>query len=291
MPNSPCYHFSIGHLKAAVIGDGQAQLPAYPLYAVNASQEAVRQALAERCLPTEIYTLQCNVLYLDLGGEKVLIDTGAGSSLGPALGKLVEHLRLAGVEAASVTAILLTHAHLDHVSGITGTDGQLQFPNARIYLSEPEWRFWKGKQVDLSTMPIEEGFRENFIGAARKNLTPFSDRIVPFRFGEEILPGIQAVDAAGHSPGHAAYLIASGRESLLHVGDVFHHEAFDLEHPDWATAFDQDAKAAYRTRLRMLDRAAADKSFLMGYHVPFPAIGYVRRKGNGYAWEGAPWRF
>jgi glyoxylase-like metal-dependent hydrolase (beta-lactamase superfamily II) len=291
MLNSPFYHFSIGNLKATVVGDGQAQFPAYPLYAVNASQEAVRQALAGQCLPTESYTLQCNVLYLDLGAEKVLIDTGAGSSLGPALGKLVENLHQAGVEAASVTAILLTHAHLDHVSGITGTDGQLQFPNARMYLSEPEWRFWQGKQVDLSAMPIEEGFRQHFIGAARKNLTPFSDRIVPFRYGQEILPGIQAVDAAGHSPGHAAYLIASGQESLLHAGDVFHHEAFDLEHPDWATAFDQDAKAAYRTRLRMLDRAAADKSFLMGYHVPFPAIGYVRRKGSGYAWEGAPWRF
>jgi glyoxylase-like metal-dependent hydrolase (beta-lactamase superfamily II) len=129
-------------------------------------------------------------------------------------------------------------------------------------------------------MPIEEGFRQNFIGAARKNLIPFSDRIVPFGYGQQILPGIQAVDAAGHSPGHAAYLIASGKESLLHVGDVFHHEAFDLEHSDWATAFDQDAKAAYRTRLRMLDQAAADKSFLMYYHVPFPAIGYVRKRAT-----------
>ncbi len=92
MSNSPFYHFFIGNLKATVIGDGQAQLPVYPLYAVNASPQAVRQALAERCLPTESYTLQCNVLYLDLGREKVLIDTGAGSSLGPALGKLVENL-------------------------------------------------------------------------------------------------------------------------------------------------------------------------------------------------------
>jgi hypothetical protein len=87
MPNSPCYHFSVGNLKATVIGDGQAQLPAYPLYAVNASQQAVRQALAERCLPTEDYTLQCNVLYLDLGAEKVLIDTGGRQQLGPGFGK------------------------------------------------------------------------------------------------------------------------------------------------------------------------------------------------------------
>ena len=291
MSNSPLYHFAIGKIKATVVSDGQAQFPAYPLYAVNATKNAVTQALAGRFLPTEHYTLQCNVLCLDNGKDRILIDTGAGTTLGPALGQLNANLQRAGIAPASITAVLLTHAHLDHVSGITDREGKLQFPNAHIYLSEREWRFWKERDVDLSAMPIEEGFRRNFIDAAQQNLLPFSDRLFPFRYGQEILPRIYAIDAAGHSPGHTAYLIASGGESLLHAGDVFHHEAFDLQHPDWATAFDQDAKQAYRTRLRMLDQAAADKTFLMAYHVPFPAIGYVRKSGNGYGWEATPWRF
>jgi glyoxylase-like metal-dependent hydrolase (beta-lactamase superfamily II) len=291
MKNASYYHFNIGEFSATIIGDGQAQFPAHPLYAVNARPGEVKKALRRRFLDTEKYTLQCNILLVNNGRDKVLIDTGAGPTLGNDLGHLPTHLRAAGVQPDQITAVLVSHGHLDHIGGLVGPSGLPNFPNAQLYLSEPEWRFWHSNTIDLSSMPIADGFRQNFINAARTNLEPLKERITTFKFGQEVLPGITAIPAQGHSPGHTAFLVASGPDSLLHAGDVFHHPAFDLAHPQWATAFDQDAALAHQTRRALLGQASSDRSLLMAYHLPFPALGHVRKVGRRYEWVAANWLF
>lgn len=288
--NAVHYHFEIGDIKATIIGDGQALFPAYPLYAVNASKDEVEKTLIRYFLPEDLYRLQCNCLYLEIGDKKVLIDTGAGDSLGPDLGRLNLNLKRVRIEGAQITDVLLTHCHLDHIGGLMN-NGEVSFPNAVIHLSQMEWDFWSKTEMDLSSMPIESDFRKNFKKAAIENLHPLKVRVRPFRFGEEVIPGIQAIDARGHSPGHTNYLIQSADTSLLHVGDVFHHPAFDLAHPDWATAFDQNAKQAYQTRRRILDMASEERTPIFSYHMPFPAMGYVYQKGNVYGWQMSPWIF
>jgi glyoxylase-like metal-dependent hydrolase (beta-lactamase superfamily II) len=291
MKNASYYHFNIGEFSATMIGDGQAQFPAYPLYAVNARPAAVKKALGRHFLDVEKYTLQCNILFINNGKDKVLIDTGAGPTLGHDLGHLPTHLRAAGVQPDQITAVLISHCHLDHIGGLVAPSGLPNFPNAQLYLAEPEWHFWHSPTIDLSSMPIADGFRQHFINAARTNLDPLQERITTFKFGQEVLPGITAISAVGHSPGHTAFLVASGPDSLLHAGDVFHHPAFDLAHPQWATAFDQDTGLAHQTRRALLDQASSDRSLLMAYHLPFPALGHVRKVGQRYEWEGANWLF
>jgi glyoxylase-like metal-dependent hydrolase (beta-lactamase superfamily II) len=112
-----------------------------------------------------------------------------------------------------------------------------------------------------------------------------------FTPGRELIPGIHAVAASVHTPGHCAILVSSGNAQLLHVADTFHSQAFDLDHPDWATAFDLDPDQAYQTRLRLLDQAVVDRTLLMAYHMPFPAIGYVRANHGLYDCIPAPWLF
>lgn len=289
--NIAYYRFNIGNFNVTIIGDGQAQFPAHPIYAPNATKAQVEAALSHRFLPTDVYTLQCNVMLIENEKEKILIDTGAGTALGEKLGKLPMHLASLGVKPDEITSILITHCHLDHISGLVSADAKPNFPNALIYLSEKEWNFWKEDFIDLSPMLLEEAFKQNFIDAAHRNLRPLRDKIHTFTFGQEVISGIQALDAVGHTPGHTAFLISSNNEHFLNVGDVFHHPAFDLEHPDWATAFDQDAKQAYKTRIRILDQAASDKIMITSYHVSFPAVGHIRKAGAHYEWENVMWKF
>ncbi len=289
LQNSPFYHFTVGTFKATIIADGQALFPAYPLYAVNASKEVVESALYQHFLPTDNYLLQCNCLYLENSQERILIDTGAGNTLGDGFGNLPQNLKKLGISKAQITAILLTHCHLDHIGGLM-VNGQKAFPNATIYLSEQEWKFWSAQEIDLSSMPIEASFRKNFKDTANKNLQPLKKQIQTFKFGEEILSGIQTVKAIGHSPGHTCFLIGRGNDLLMHTGDIFHHPAFDLAHPNWTTAFDQDAQQAYKTRIKLLDMVATERIRVMSYHTPFPALGHLKKKENFYKWVAAPWR-
>ena len=286
--NSAHYSFPLGAFTATVVSDGQASFPAWPLYAPNATPTQVDEALTSRFLPPN-YLLQCNVLVLDTGSRRVLFDTGAGAMLGPSLGQLPGRLRAAGVDPDTITDVLLTHAHLDPVSGLVDATGAPAFPNAAVRLAEAEWDFWRQADPDLSALPLPPEFRQNFTLAAHRNLLALQERIVPFRFGAEVVPGIAALDARGHSPGHAAFLLESQGQRLLHLGDVFHHEAFDLAHPHWATAFDHDVKQAYQTRCRLLDQAVQERALVLAYHAPFPAAGHVRVLGQGYGWEATPW--
>lgn len=289
--NATYYHFTLGDLRLTVVGDGQGELPPHPLYVTNATLEEVETTLERHRLPTDIYLLQCNALVVRSGGHTVLIDTGAGRTLGEDFGFLPAHLKDAGIEPKAVDTVVLTHGHLDHVGGITQRDGSLTYSNAQFYIHEAEWAFWLADKIDLSGMTVDEGFRDNFRNAARENLSAIKERVQLFAYGEQILSFVKTVAAPGHTPGHTALLLGSGENTLLHLADVVHHPAFDLEHPSWRTAFDQDADEAHRTRLSLLDKAAHERSLLFAYHLPFPALGYIRKEGEAYCWDATPWRF
>lgn len=289
MKNSGHYHFTIGDFRATIMSDGQSLLPVYPSYAINATKVEVEASLSKYFLDTQFYTLQCNALFIDNQKDKILIDTGAGSVLGDKLGKLFDHLKYAGIDSQEITKVLISHAHLDHIGGLV-TDGICNFPQAEIFISEDEWKFWKKTSIDLSSMPLQEEFRQSFIDTVHLNLYPLKERIRTFKFGQEVALGVIAQEAVGHSPGHTAFVIHSKQEALLYAGDIFHHPVFDLIHPHWATAFDQDAPKAHQTRLRVLDQAENDSMLLMAYHMPFPALGHIQKHNYQYQWIPDMWK-
>ncbi len=291
LTNSALYRFKIGAFDAIAVSDGQVAFPAYPTYAPNAAKESVERSLKENFMPTDLYTLNFNALFVDTGRHKVLLDTGAGKELGTQLGRLASNLNVAGVEPEQIDTVILSHGHPDHIGGLITDEALLRFPNAQHFIAEAEWQFWTAEHISFGGMRIDDNFKQVFINAARTQLKPLAKRVTLFRPDCELVPGIHAVSAPGHTPGHCAILVSSGNAQLLHAADTFHNQAFDLDHPDWATAFDLEPDRAQETRLRLLDRSVADRTLLMAYHMPFPGIGHVRFKQGRYEWMPTPWLF
>lgn len=262
------HRFQIGALSSAMISDGPLRLSRPHRIFKGVDQQALADALSHAGQPPDRIFVQQNCLLLETGGRRVLFDNGMGSDtmFGPDSGKLLANMRAGGIDPSSVDALVLTHAHSDHCWGTMGDDGTPNFPNATIYLSEPEMTFW-AKDSD-------PGHDDISVAGVRKHLLPLRDRIVTVRDGEAFLPGVQAWLTPGHTPGHTAFLIDGG---ACVTGDVAFHDPLSYLFPDSPSAYDTDAAQGVATRRRLLDRLAADRFLVVGYHHPWPGLGRVER--------------
>jgi glyoxylase-like metal-dependent hydrolase (beta-lactamase superfamily II) len=298
-PNVGVYQFRVGTFKVATISDGLLKLPPLPTYVPLADPQEVEQAMSERFWSPDNLSLYFNAVYVDTGTHHVLVDTGAGTELGTGLAKLTENLAAIGIQPQAIDTVILTHAHPDHIGGIVASNKQLTFPNAQYYISAAEWQFWMAPTVDLSPLLVSDQFKQGILAAARKHLGAIAHRVNQFQPNQEIIPGIVAIAALGHTPGQSALRIKSGESQLVVAADVFFNEAFDLEHPDWQTGFDLDPQQAAETRRSLLNQVVNERTMVIAYHMPFPALGYIRLQNSAsnianvtrYEWEPILWQF
>ena len=287
------YRFRIGGFDALSVSDGMFPIgDAYPTFGLNASEEEFQAALDDYFLPMTNIGAHVNQLFVDTGRHRVLIDTGSGPGFGPTVGHVRNNLARAGVDTDSIDVIILTHAHPDHVFGNITPEGEVAYPNAQFHIHDTEWQFWTAESVDLSAMPLPEEVTAMLIGGAQHHLGSLpSGSVTRVSDGQEIVPGIRAMHTPGHTPGHLSLMIESDGEALMHCTDVVHSHATSFAYPTWQIAFDADREAAVETRLRFLDQAATDGVRIMGYHMPFPGLGHVRRRGDAYEWLPEPWEW
>jgi len=287
------YRFAIGEIEAVVISDGGVSFqPIQPNWAPEATKEELEGALRTAFLPTDRINLDINTLLLSIGGEVILVDSGAGGLFGPSLGKVRERMEAAGIRPAQVTGVVLTHAHGDHFGGLLDGEGKPVYPNANYFASKTEVDFWTGSDPDFSRLRIPKERRDQALAGARKYIAAIKDRLTPVAPGQKIMEGMEVVSAPGHTPGHIALLVTSGKEALLNSADTIHHHVLMFAHPGWTSAFDVDPKLGAETRRKILERAAGDGLRILGYHLPFPGIGHVRTaKGGAFEWVPEPWRW
>jgi glyoxylase-like metal-dependent hydrolase (beta-lactamase superfamily II) len=284
------YRLRIGEIEAMILSDGTLNIqPAYPTLAPQAPEADVAAALSGSFLPTDRVTAHINSLLVKFKSDTVLIDSGGGGLVGPDCGRLAANLLAAGVAPAQVTAVVLTHAHPDHFGGLLDAAGQRVFPNASYFVGAKEVEFWTSPTPDLSRSPLDEAFKATLVAAARRVLDSLKDHLHLVKPGDTILGGLDLVDGAGHTPGHLVARISSGGGQFMNIADLAHHHVLMFEHPEWSPAFDVDPQQAVQTRRRLFDQIAADRVRVLGYHLPFPGLGHIRRQGGGYEWVPEPW--
>ena len=286
------YRFKVGDIAVSLVSDGGFPFnPPYPLFGANASVIEVKAALERAFIPYDKVNGHVNTLLVRSGKEVILIDSGCGKLFGPTTGKLLANLANAGAKPTDVTAIVISHAHPDHVGGLLDEKGTPVFPNARYFVHKEELAFWTAPNVDLSKSAAPADMKKNLVAVAAKTFAALRGKIEPFENGKRIVEGLEVVAAPGHTPGHSAFMIASGNSQLFYITDAAHHVALNLPHPDWHVGFDTDPVEAATTRRKIFDRAAADRVLVSGAHLPFPALGHVRAAGRGFEWAPKIWEW
>jgi glyoxylase-like metal-dependent hydrolase (beta-lactamase superfamily II) len=251
-------------LEAVSLWDGGFLLPNNGrVIGVDEGPAKVSEVLKAAGVPTETLELSINVLLLKTPGRIWLFDTGNGPK---SAGRLMESLQAAGVQPAQVTDVVISHSHGDHVNGLLTAAGAPAFPKAQIRLTAAEWAHMKAQPA---------------LAAMVKAIEP---QVETFQPGARLSPEVTAVEVRGHTPGHSAYLIESGGQRLLAIGDTAHHYIVSVRHPEFTIQFDADAPTAEASRRALLKRAADQNLSVFAPHFPYPGLGAVRPEADGFAW-------
>ncbi|UYW35120.1 MBL fold metallo-hydrolase [Methylorubrum extorquens] len=284
------YAVRIGEIDVLVVSDGVLPLPTKML-GHNVDQ-AVRAAwLNDMFLPTEAFDWSLNAVVVRSGGQTILVDAGLGLDPNlnlPRAGQLVRRLEAVGIDLASVTDVVLTHMHMDHVGGllVDGVKERLR-SDLRIHVAAAEVRFWEAP--DFTHVDMPQGFPDALRAAAERFAQEYRSQLRLFDEEHEVAPGVIVQRTGGHTPGHSVVRMASGGDRLTFAGDAVFTVGF--EHPDWHNGFEHDPEEAARVRVRLLRELAATGEQLIATHLPFPSVGRVAIDGNAFRWVPAFWDY
>lgn len=274
--NAGFNRFTLGSFELTTIQDGTRPSDApNETYGTNQPAEAVAALLEANLLPSDKFLNGFSPTLINTGSELVLFDTGLGAAAREGgLGQLRARLAASGYKPEDVTLVVVTHMHGDHIGGLM-EDGQPAFANARYVMGQAEYDFWTAPE--RLSGPTEAAAK----GVAA-NVKPLAEKTTFIGDKGEVTAGITGMLAAGHTPGHMIFLVESGGRRLVITADTANHYVLSLQQPDWHVRFDMDKDKGAQTRRKVFDMIAADKLPFIGYHMPFPSVGYVEKIGSGF---------
>jgi glyoxylase-like metal-dependent hydrolase (beta-lactamase superfamily II) len=279
-PEKGVYKYKVGSVEVTALYDGIWKKPHDPAFIKNASVDDTKEALTKAGMTTEYMPIPLTVVVLNVGDKFIMIDSGSGvGQWQPTAVSLPGNMKAAGIDPAKISTILISHFHPDHIFGLMekGSNAPI-YPNAELVVNATEYKWWT------------EAGRVEKLPDARKALGTRIQAVFPtwknFKLVEgegEVAPGIRLVNAPGHTPGHSAFLVASGAQQLMISNDTAYVPALLAPHPEWQGAYDQDGPLAVESRRKLIDRVIADKLMVCGAHFPFPGAGSFAKDGSGYA--------
>lgn len=275
------HRFTHGAFEISVISDGYLALPTIAL-AGDAPAEARAAALKAAGQTGEQYQSPTNCTLIRAGNELILIDAGSGAHFMPSAGKLADNLDSASIDRSTITTVVYTHGHPDHLWGVVDDFEEPAFPKASYVVAAAEWDFWHGSNA-LSGLPAE---RAGFVTGARRSYAHIKDKVRMVKPGDDVVTGIRVLATPGHTQGHVSLEVAGG-DGLVIGGDALTHALISFRHPEWRPQADHVPDLAAATRARLLDRLATDRMKLVGFHLPYPGVGYVERKDRAYRFVAA----
>jgi glyoxylase-like metal-dependent hydrolase (beta-lactamase superfamily II) len=284
------YAVRIGDIDVLVVSDGVLPLPTAML-AHNADPALRANWLNEMFLPQDAFDWALNAVMVRSDDKTILIDAGLGSDPDlhlPRAGQLIKRLEAAGIDLSSVTDLVLTHMHMDHVGGllVDGVKERLR-KDLRIHVAAAEVRFWESPDFTRTNMP--QGFPDALRATAKQFVRMYGSQIRTFDEQHEVAPGVAVRRTGGHTPGHSVVRVASGGEALTFAGDAVFAVGFDQ--PEWHNGFEHDPEEAARVRIRLLRELAESGELLVATHMPFPSVGHVAAAGEAFRWVPVFWDY
>jgi glyoxylase-like metal-dependent hydrolase (beta-lactamase superfamily II) len=284
MPAGPGFKkYQVGDIEVFSLYDGVWEKAHDENFIKGANVEQTKAELKAAGLTDAFVPIPFTVMAVKTGGRLILIDSGTGGGQigGPKAGLMAQSMAAAGLDPKEVKTVLMSHFHLDHISGLMAKDTNAQmFPDAEIIVPAAELKWW--------TQPVESIPAPRQGNAKRVQATFPSWKNVKVVDGEaEVAPGIRQIPTPGHTQGHTSHVISSGGKQFIASGDVTNIYALFAKHPDWQAVFDHVPDLAVETRRKMFDRAVADKAMVAGYHWGLPNVGTIAKDGNGYAFVAA----
>jgi len=276
------YRMMVGDYQVTALSDGTVPLPIGTLL-TNTTPAKVEKALAAAFLAQPVDT-SVNAYLINTGSKLVLIDTGAGNLFGPTLGKLTANMKAAGYQPEQVDEIYITHMHPDHVGGLMAGDTMV-FPNAIVRADKHDSDYWLSNSVMATARKDDRPFFEG----AMKSLKAYAaaGKFKTFDGNVDLVPGISAIPARGHTLGHSAFVVQSKGQKLVLWGDLVHVAAVQFPDPSVTIQYDTDPRAAAAQRKKAFADAAKQGYWVAAAHLPFPGIGHLRTEGKGYAFVPA----
>lgn len=279
-PQAPGYYrMALGDWQVTAVSDGTVTVP-FDTLLTGISPQALQHRMADAGLPVKAET-SINAFVINTGSQLILVDAGAGALFGNAGGHLPENLRAAGIDPQAIDTVLLTHIHADHSGGVQ-RDGKPVFANAQVRVDQKDIDLWLNPTRENE---VEKGQRHTF-AQSEQSLRPViaAGKLRSFHAPVQIIPGIEAIPAPGHTPGSVIYRVTRGGKTLLLWGDIIHAHPVQLPEPEVAIHFDVNQQQAVATREKVLAQAAQEGDWIAAAHIAFPGIGKVMKEGEGYRW-------